>query len=370
MVTHRFITTFALLAAGMALAPAARGTELLRKELATVAQAIKQVVDEEKQEAVAVGEVTGPAQLDTNAGPGIQQLLIAELQALKVSVQKKANLSVKGRYAKVPDPKDPTLILIKLTIQVLDANDEVKQELRAEVRGNLDIAQMLALTVALPPKADAKARNEEINDRVTKPEVFVQGSKVQARKGSPYAVEIRVKPYDKAPAQPRPAKVENGLAFVPIQRDELYEVHAFNNASHEAAVTLTVDGIDVFAFSDVKNPKTGRPQYTHYVVAPGKDLPIVGWHRTNKLADSFKVTAFAESAAAKLLRGSSRVGTITVTFHAAWSGDTPPDDERGSRDAGNATGFGPPRETNLKEVQRRIGVLREAISIRYTKGPG
>src|SRR5437764_391722 len=139
MVTRRFITSLVLVAAVSVFAPAAHGTELLRKEMATVAQAIKQIVEEEKQEAVAVGEFTGPAQLDTNAGPGIQQLLISELQALKVSVQKKANLSVKGRYAKVPDAKDPALILIKMTVQLLDANDEVKQELRAEDRGHTDI---------------------------------------------------------------------------------------------------------------------------------------------------------------------------------------------------------------------------------------
>ena len=37
------------------------------------------------------------------------------------------------------------------------------------------------------------------------------------------------------------------------------------------------------------------------------------------------------------------------------------------RDAGHETGFGPLVQTNLQEVQRHIGVVREVVSIRYTR---
>src|SRR5205807_8945751 len=148
---------------------------------------------------------------------------------------------------------------------------------------------------------------------------------------------------------------------------DLYEVGVSSDGPHEAAVSLSIDGLDVFTFSDVKDEKTGRPRYSYFIVGPGQDFTVVGWHRTNDRADSFRVTSFADSAAAKLLRGSSSVGTITVGFHAAWTGDTPPDDEKGARDAGDATGFGPPRKTELKQVQRHVGVLRDAVSVRYTR---
>src|SRR5690242_7734206 len=96
-----------------------------------LAEPIKKLMEEEKAEAVAVGEFTGPAQLDTNAGPGIQQLLTEELLALEVNVRKKANLSVKGRYAKVADPTNREKVAVKVTAEVLDRNDERKGELHA-----------------------------------------------------------------------------------------------------------------------------------------------------------------------------------------------------------------------------------------------
>jgi hypothetical protein len=66
------------------------------------------------------------------------------------------------------------------------------------------------------------------------------------------------------------------------------------------------------------------------------------------------------------LRGNRTVGTLTVCFHIAWQGATPVE-EQGARDTGRATGFGPPVKTNLREVKRQIGVLREVVSVRYSK---
>jgi hypothetical protein len=100
---------------------------------------------------------------------------------------------------------------------------------------------------------------------------------------------------------------------------------------------------------------------------------IQGWHVTNKRADSFLVTEYARSEAAKL-RSSARVGTIVATFSAAWAKDSdkpkdePPDDLPGER-SGDATGKGPPVEVNLEEVQRHIGVVRDTIAVRYTREP-
>ena len=45
--------------------------------------------------------------------------------------------------------------------------------------------------------------------------------------------------------------LENGLPFVRIDKGELYEVRVVNNSPEEVAVTLAIDGIDQFTFSDV-----------------------------------------------------------------------------------------------------------------------
>src|SRR4051812_8595059 len=100
-----------------------RASDGFRKEIrSALAEPIKVLLKEEKQESIAVGEFTGPAQLDSQAGPGIQQQLSEELTAIKVTVNKKAALSVKGRYAKVNDEKSPGRIAVKLTAEIYDSN--------------------------------------------------------------------------------------------------------------------------------------------------------------------------------------------------------------------------------------------------------
>ena len=60
--------------------------------------------------------------------------------------------------------------------------------------------------------------------------------------------------------RPRAAsKDEDGFAFLKINRDEIYAVKLINDSPHDAAVTLTIDGLSVFAFSENSN-------YTYWIV--------------------------------------------------------------------------------------------------------
>lgn len=340
----------------------------MRKELVPVAKSIHALLDEESQTSVAVGDFTGPAQLDANFGPGIANDLSAELTVLKVTIDKKASLSVKGRYALVEDKKNPDLRIVKLTIQVLDRNDDVKSEYRAEVRDNTTIAQVSGATVAFSPKADKQTRNEEIQKAVDKPSVHVAGTKCSATKESLFAVELLVKSDPNGRGIPRAPTIEDGQAFVEIKRDEYYEIRVYNEAAHETAVEVVIDGLNVFAFSEVKDEKTGAPKYKYYVLDPKKPSTIVGWHRTNERSDSFVVTEYGKGASAKGQVTSGKTGVITVSFAASSNhpSDLPEDD--GARNASsNETGFGPPISTNLKEVERTIGSVREIVSIRYSR---
>jgi hypothetical protein len=360
-------TLLALVAAVLAAAGPARASEALRNEVrAALAEPIKKLLEEEKQEAVAVGEFTGPAQLDTNAGPGLRQILAEELAALKVSVQKKANLSVKGRYAKVDDKVGPGQVVVKLTAEVFDRNDERRAEFHALLRGVADMAKLLGGTASLPPPDEpgaGKARNRELDKRLDQPQAHVADSKVLAAADSPYAVELLVKPAPAAPAVPREAHVRDGQAFVDIKRHEIYEVRVTNHTPGEVGVTLTIDGLDAFAFSEVRDPKTGRPKYSHYVVAPRQTATIVGWHLRDKPPDnyaSFLVTEYGQGASSKMAGQATagKRGVITVTFAPAHEGKP--------RSIGDETGLGPPRSVEVKPVQRTIGAVRDVVSIRYT----
>ncbi len=157
---------------------------------------------------------------------------------------------------------------------------------------------------------------------------------------------------------------DDGLAFCKIARNELYGIRVYNLSPYDAAVTLTVDGLSVFAFSENKT-------YTHYIIPAGGKADIVGWHRTNAVADSFRVVGYGESEVARLLPSSSSVGTVTAVFAAAWNaGATPPPDEaprsKGAPPA-DATGRGPAVAAKFVEVVKDVGVPRSTVSIRYTK---
>ena len=167
--------------------------------------------------------------------------------------------------------------------------------------------------------------------------------------------------------KPRQPGQNVGEAFVNIQRDEIYEVRVHNRSANEAAVSLTIDGLDVFTFSDVKDEKTGKPLYSHFIVQPKSTFTILGWHKTNDKALSFLVTEYGKGASSQL-KSTGPVGVLTAAFSACslHPNDLPADDGARSLPQ-NETGKGPPRDTKLKEVTRTIGVVRDIISVRYTR---
>jgi len=334
----------------------------LKEEVATIAKQIFEALQDEGQQTVAVGDFTGPAQLDTNFGPGMAELFRQELTTLKVSISKDANLSLKGRYARIEDKDNRDLIVVKLTIQLLDRNDDEKKQFRAEVRDNASIAQMLGVTVSLPAKATRDDRNEKIKEAVESPHAFLEGTRVRAKKGGEYAVEVVVN------GQPRkPTLDDKGNPFVDVKRGEIYHVRVYNDTKAEGAVSLSIDGLDQFHFSKVRDPKTGKPKYSNYIVPAGGNYTIEGWHKDNTQVDQFLVTEYGKGAASQA-KVYGKTGVLTVTFRvSALNSKDLPEDDGGRGATENETGFGPPKAVNLKEVTRTLGVERDIISIRYTR---
>jgi hypothetical protein len=373
MLSRSFLPLVSRVAACLALGGwlTAAGTaraDNLRLELAELAGEIQKVVEQQNQSAIAVGEFTGPSHTPTSAGPAIEQALTLELQARKVRVEKQAALEVKGDYRDATDA-ETKLLMLKIRARVFDSNGDVVVELHARaVHGNTEVAKVLGITASLPPKGDYEERNQELRRRLRQPSVHVDGPRVSSRAESAFQVEVLVQDGPGGRVQPRDARVEGGLAFVPIRRDECYEVRLTNKSAFEAAATLSIDGLDQFAFSDVKDPKTGKPRYTVRIVPAGGSTVIRGWHRTNEVADSFLVTEFSRSAAARRLQNTAKVGTLVVTFAACWQSNAqrPPDEQSDDR-AANATGQGPPVAQKLREVRRTIGAVRDTVSIRYSK---
>jgi hypothetical protein len=346
-----------------------------RDALVPLAQEIIKLVSGEKQTAIQIGDFTGAGH--ANIGPGLCYELKLALNHLQPGiVHDKAPLILTGKYDQVSDPRSPAMVMLKIDALVRDDRDKAVADfnLSIEVRDNGLIAAGSGDTVYLPPKANHEKRNEILQTAHAKPGYHAENTIVRTRPDSPFGVEVLVARKQNAPRDAagwrriaaRPPVNQNGEAYVPIERDEVYALRFHNSMKREAAVTATIDGVDVFAFSEVVDAK-GYPRYRHVIVPPGGAF-LLGWHKTNKHSDSFLVTEYGLGASSSIgLPAKGNVGVITLRFALAWQGDKVPDEEAGSRDGGNETGFGPPVGANQKETPRKIGVDRDIISIRYNR---
>lgn len=367
----RTLTAVCLIVIGSAIGcNRAEAAATIKEEVASIAKEVQKTLEDEKQDSVAIGDFTGPASMETNFGPAIQKALTEELTKLKINVTKKASLSIKGDYFRGDDPNKPEQrVTVNMVFRIHAANGKVKAEFSAEIKNNLEIAKMLGVTINFTKKSDEEKRNEEIKEQLTNPKVAIDGTKVKATKNGEFAVEILVKSNAAGPASPRAPKEEDGQAFVGINRNELYEIKLHNQSNFEAACAINIDGLDAFTFSQIKDPKTGLPKYSHYIVPAGQTLTVFGWHKTNDVSDSFLVTQYGQGAASQRQIASGKTGVITFTFRSSGSvPDDLPQDDGSSKDfKNNETGFGPPIKTNLKELERKTGKVREIITVRYSR---
>lgn len=342
-----------------------------------LARGVKAVVEKAEQKSVRIGRFAPSGLDEANAGDGISAGLA---HALGNFVDPRSSLEVAGVYGFINDEKVAGARVIKIRAKIV--NTQTLEELKAflpldaVIRANGDIARFLGVTGRVPPENSYEKRNKEIQKHRQEPSVHVHGEAntlISSAKDSPYAVEIRVKPlkdHDKHQAAARGASVENGQAFVSIDRGELYEVRLINSSDHETAITLSVDGIDVFTFSENRRAD-GRPKFTHFIVPPAKDGKpgesiIRGWHRTvdKERTDnflSFLVTEYGKGAASKFpTHSQGKVGVIHVSFALAF-----PEGE--ARGAGSETGFGPPVQVKQEVVKRVIDPPLDFVSVRYAR---
>jgi hypothetical protein len=184
---------------------------------------------------------------------------------------------------------------------------------------------------------------------------------------SPYGVEIMVRDPDGV-FQPRAVVPINGKPFVAIAPGETYQVRLINRSLYDAGVTLSIDGLSSFVFSD----NEGYRRLDKWVVHAGGTATIPGWHRSDQgrtsgktRFDEFTVTSYGDTPAVELGAG-DQIGTITAAFCAAWTDEPPPDELiKGPKLRGTKRGkeiFAP-----ISEVRRHFGQIRATVSIRYEK---
>jgi hypothetical protein len=327
-----------------------------------LAEIIAACVKEQGRDEVMLGPFADSSKVPSNAGPGIVQLLSQSLNKQGIKVRDKAALEVRGKYFTDVDPKwDRQAVYVQAVVL-----DEKKNELLftdrkilgVKIFGARAVASMLALTVDdLPP--DEKRQDKKIQLAVYKPSEHIEESRIAAAANSPYALEILVKDGDEYVA--RPAESKEGRAYVPLKKDETYAIRIHNNSSHDAAVTLSIDGLGLFAFNEEKE------MYSHVLIPAKRSGTIKGWYRTREQADAFTITGYARSAVAQSLKYPSSVGTVTATFAMAWKESEEAPEGENSRSGDIATGRGPNVDTDYRIEPRRFGRTRTSISVRYTR---
>jgi len=331
----------------------------------TVAQQIHEVLRNEGAGNITLGKFQAQAQVSANFSAGLVAMLGEALERRQTGILKPDSpYSVAGRYAVIEEKNDPTRVFLKITIQIIARkSDDVLQEFVASVRNNNDIARAAGHSGPLPGEGSTQDRNKKMKEQIDKPAVFFDGSLIKTHKDSPYAVEILAKrlgsPGDAKPVQPSEVK---GQAFVDLKEGDLYEIRIHNGDPRQTAVGITIDGLSVFTFSEVKD-KIGKPSYTHYIIPENAQTTIVGWHiRNNPPANyhSFLVTEYGKGAS-QFVPSPERgePGVICIAF----SRTSPKGKGRG----GSETGLGPPRDVNVKEVAVDIEPPMEFLTIRYNR---
>ncbi|MFO0956227.1 MAG: hypothetical protein U0800_02040 [Isosphaeraceae bacterium] len=356
-------------------APGASPADELRTKLDELAAQVERaipVVAMGKPKEVAVGDFAGPPQVDANCSPGIAGQLADALAARKVKVDRRAKMTLRGRYAAVPHEAYPDLKVIKLTAELFDDRDESRGTFTTRFSESATIAALLGTTVSLSPDGDLKTRNLEVVGSSENPQAAIQETRIRSKPTSPFALEIFARPANAAAGQTAVAKVptlRDGQPFVALDRGETYEIRLHNSAPYMVATTVAIDGIDSFRFCEERG-KGGQPRFSFYPVHPGKTFDVKGWFRNLKVSDSFLVTAYGQGASSALPNPQpGKSGVITAAFRAcAESKEKLPADEQVVSRGGqtNETGFGPSITTALQPVSRVLGEVRDVISVRYT----
>jgi hypothetical protein len=341
----------------LALAPSAPAATL-QQEMAEAAEKVSKIVLGLGHDSLMMGTFSGPPQLEASSGPGIAKLLADELTKKEITVKRRAELALKGEFRTLKT--DTGRLAAKIDGSLVDKNGNVLCTFSSEVSGSQELVSLLGATVDLPANKPEKQREEQIAAAIDKPQAAVVNTRISTSTSSPYGLELLVK--SRGGYEPRTIDLDEGLAFVKINRDEVYGIRIINDSPMDAAVLITIDGVNIFAFSEHKD-------YKHYIIAAGTRPIIKGWHRNNRISDEFLVGDFSKSAAASLLPNGGAIGTITATFAAAWPQDQqPPADELLLATRGNnATIVGPPVSQEFNEVRRHTGRVRAAISVRYSK---
>lgn len=318
-----------------------------------------------------MGVFEGGSQADaSNFGLRIENLLRIELTEV---LSESARLRLIGSYHFI-DSSEPTLKGIKIlliTARVTDDRDRELASWSVEVNDTDNVMQVLGLTGAAPLDANAsfEQRNQTVQSAQAKPAFkLLEGDRIAAESQPAYSVGLLSKSTATGKTEPVTPQNVAGLAFVPIQIGQYYEITLANSDSSDVVATVTVDGLDVAnTFSIDVDSSAKRIQWPGYLVPAGQKVVIRGWLHTLKEHSkenlfSFKIDQLGKGVAS-LMNTRGSVGVVTVQFREACS----PQGRLSGRSFGETSrGEGLEEKLTAKPVQIGENVL-STVSLRYNR---
>ena len=200
-------------------------------DVSPMADEIVKVLKRSGKTQVVMGEFTSPPQTNASAGPAIKKSLADELVSRGITITKRTEWSISGRY-----------YLAQLADKGLSAQIEGRIEDRVGMgvfSGTWDLPDESAIvtlfgpTTPLPLDKGEQARKRALRESIEAPKVSIRGNQVTGGEKSPYALEVSVgSGADRIPLTPMN---DEGLAFVAIKRGQEYAVTLVNDSDEDAA---------------------------------------------------------------------------------------------------------------------------------------
>jgi hypothetical protein len=335
-------------------------TTLVAQALAPVAGKAAKLL-KENNDPVAVGPFTGPPALPFGGGPLIALVLEAQLQAQRVKIDPAAEARILGEYRLVKD-RESRVAAVRIRGSVTGANGKLLYQFDRRVFGESVVAVLLGVTAHLPLTADEQERSAVLLQAVARPRVCVKANRIAAGPASSYAIEVLSAPKKDTPYESVTPEMKDGLAYVPLKKDAVFAVKLINNTDAGAAVSLSVDGVNSFTFSD-RDPN-GLPPCTLVKVDAKSSVTVQGWYHSLFSFDRFAPGKYPETIP---LPSGGKIGTITAVISAAWpKGTKRPADEPNYQVWADRTTRAC-RFSFLALAEHDFGVIREVVSVRYDR---
>ena len=323
--------------------------------------------DESLPQEIALGQIAGLPNMKSSGGAEVRRTLHAALEKHGVTVSDDAGTQIMGKYRLIEERQHPNddfdSLGLEVSLQIMDENGNSLAEPEIKVWGK-QILQIAGLNVDIPPKGSEKIRQKELIRQRHRPDTTLSGNRV-SNKG-PFAIEVIVN--NRGSYDPRKPHLDSKKRpFVDLNLKEEYIVRIYNEAKFETAVTLLIDGVNVF----VNAKQQGLTPESKFIVPAGGHADIPGWIINKHESKAFEISGYEGSVAEQ--SGASQhdvnIGTITAVFQASWpvGGERPADEPSGTAKGGKATKQGRDISKEYAIAVRDFGVIRSTISVRYDR---